>query len=130
MNKYIEDYKIKTCICSRDICDEWNLELEAYFKLVEPQVVALYEQIHKITDVVLQSNYYGMDYAATTIPDLALVKFVTDKGRYIDCFEIPDNILKEIADIFKNLEDKNAKELNGCIISDEIYNFINHEEEE
>ena len=98
--------------------------MEAEFPLKYFNAIVLFGRIYLIDKVVVRTNYYGLGEADTAIPDIGLFILQTKEGKDLPCFEVPYYILREIADVFKYLEDKKDKSLNECYISEEIYSYI------
>lgn len=122
--KLIKDYKINECNCSRGCCDEFEFGIDCEFYLAKPEKFTLFGKDFTIDRILVESTFHGLNNSYTEIEDCCCLKFATENYTKFECVEIPKVFIKEIADIFKKLEQKKDKRLNGCIISDYFYDYL------
>ena len=123
----IKDYKINECYCGRDCCDEWSTTLDCEFYLKTPERFTLFGKEYVIDRILIEPHFLGLNGSYTEIEDLCCFKFAGSDIKF-EAIEIPREFLKEIADIFKQLEDAKDKRLNDCFISDDIYGYLEEED--
>ena len=121
--KLFKDYKINECNCSRNCCDEFEFSIDCEFYLAKPEKFTLFGKDYTIDRICIEPTFCGLN-TGTEIVDCCCVKFETDNNLKFDCIEIPKEFIKEMAVIFKKLEQKKDKRLNDCIISDDFYNYL------
>ena len=122
--KLFKDFIIHQCYCSRDICDEWNMNLDCEFIITNPETFTLFGKTFVIDRIYIEPLYCGMNDSFTTIEDICCLKFGTGDRERFDLVTVPNEFILEIADIFKELESNKDKRLNECIISDCFYNYV------
>ena len=121
MNK---DILIDYCNCARSpATDEWETDIDMSFMLEHPQSFIIFDKEYCIDRITLKDDYFGMEKGAVEIPDLGVLSFSNGINNYY-FIDIDLYIIKEIADKLEALEMAKDKRLNGCLLSDSLYELL------
>lgn len=121
--KLFKDFKIIECKCFRDYCDEWETNLEAEFYLANPETFTLLGKTFVVDRIVIENSFCGMNSSYTEFENFVFKPATAEKESF-EHIKIPKEYLQEIAEIFETLESTKDKRLNGLVISDDIYFFL------
>lgn len=124
MNKEIKEIVINKCICSQcPATGEWETEVFIEFMLKDPQRFYLFGKEYYIDRIIFETDNWGISGYNLYINDLCGIGYCVD-NKCLPFVPIETHTLKEIADKLQALEKANDSRLNGCIISDNIYEYL------
>lgn len=120
----IKEIIIHKCVCSQSpATGEWDTEVHIEFMLKNPQRFNIFGKEYCIDRIILETDDWGIYGHSLYINDFCGISYCVI-NKCLPFVPIEIHTLKEIADKLQELEKDNDSWLNGCIISDDIYEYI------